>query len=167
MPKLGPFEIDWSRRVQKHKRTQDPRFQKLVSRRFCTRAPRPRPARQARDPGQRVTASVGRSEVGSVSFIIIIVVPLGISEETASCPKTQANSRPASAGAFRIDASTLASPSEARTLGHEHADPVLCQNSALLKWNINQQISVCVCDRAKGRGLYNRLDPRVLSSDSS
>ena len=47
------------------------------------------------------------------------------------------------------------------------ADPVLCQNSALLKWNINQQISVCVCDRAKGRGLYNRLDPRVLSSDSS
>ena len=46
-------------------------------------------------------------------------------------------------------------------------DRVLCQNSALLKWNINQQISVCVCDRAKGRGLYNRLDPRVLSSDSS
>ena len=23
VPKLGPFEIDWSRRVQKHKRTQD------------------------------------------------------------------------------------------------------------------------------------------------
>ena len=35
------------------------------------------------------------------------------------------NSRPASAGAFRIDASTLASPREARTLGHEHADPTL------------------------------------------
>ena len=27
---------------------------------------------------------------------------------------------------------------------------VLCQNSALLKWAINQQLSVCVCDRAKG-----------------
>ena len=40
----------------------------------------------------------------------------------ASCPKTRTNSRPASAGAFRIDASTLASPREARMLGHEHAD---------------------------------------------
>ena len=36
-------------------------------------------------------------------------------------------------------------------------DPVLCQNSALLKYTINQQLSVCVCNRAKGRGLYNRL----------
>ena len=34
---------------------------------------------------------------------------------------------------------------------------VLCQNSALLKSAINQQLSVCVCDWAKGRGLYNRL----------
>ena len=43
----------------------------------------------------------------------------------ASCPKTRTNSRPASARAFRIDASTLASPREAGMLGHEHADPTL------------------------------------------
>ena len=36
-------------------------------------------------------------------------------------------------------------------------DPVLCQNSALLKQTINQQRSVCVCDRTKGRRLYDRL----------
>ena len=35
--------------------------------------------------------------------------------------------------------------------------PVLCQNSALLKQTINQQRSVCVCDRTKGRRLYDRL----------
>ena len=34
---------------------------------------------------------------------------------------------------------------------------VLCQNSALLKQTINQQRSVCVCDRTKGRRLYDRL----------
>ena len=39
-----------------------------------------------------------------------------------SCPKTRTNSRPASAGAFRIDAFTLASPREPRRLRHEHAD---------------------------------------------
>ena len=44
---------------------------------------------------------------------------------TPSCPKTRTNSGPASAGAFRIDASTLASPREAGMLGHEHADPTL------------------------------------------
>ena len=44
---------------------------------------------------------------------------------TSSCPKTRTNSRPASARAFRIDASTLASPREAGMLGHEHADPTL------------------------------------------
>ena len=37
------------------------------------------------------------------------------------------------AGRFRLEVSTLGLPMEARILGHEHADPVLCQNSALLK----------------------------------
>ena len=27
---------------------------------------------------------------------------------------------------------------------------------------MNQQLSVCVCDRAKGRGLYNRLAEGVI-----
>ena len=39
--------------------------------------------------------------------------------------------------------------------------PVLCQNSALLKSPINQQLSVCVCDWAKGWRLYNRLGLRL------
>ena len=38
-----------------------------------------------------------------------------------------------SPGRFRIDVSTLDWPMGARILGYEHADPVLCQNSALLK----------------------------------
>ena len=38
-----------------------------------------------------------------------------------------------SPGCFGIDVSTLDWPMGARILGHEHADPVLCQNSALLK----------------------------------
>ena len=29
--------------------------------------------------------------------------------------------------------------------------------SRVMHQGINQQLSVCVCDRAKGRGLYNRL----------
>ena len=33
--------------------------------------------------------------------------------------------------------------------------PVLCQNSALLKYPINQQLRVCVCDRAQGRARTN------------
>ena len=36
-------------------------------------------------------------------------------------------------GCFVINVSTLGWPMGARILGHEHADPVLCQNSALLK----------------------------------
>ena len=38
-----------------------------------------------------------------------------------------------------------------RRLGHAVVLlPVLCQNSALFKQTINQQLSVCVCDRAQG-----------------
>ena len=45
--------------------------------------------------------------------------------ESASCPKTRTNSRPLSAGTFRIDASSLGSPREARILHHEHANKTL------------------------------------------
>ena len=39
------------------------------------------------------------------------------------------------------------------------AAPVLCQNSALLKQTINQQLSVCVCDRTKGRSRHTIVWP--------
>ena len=47
-------------------------------------------------------------------------------------------------GCFGIDVYALGWAMGARILGHEDADPVLCQNSALLKETINPQLSVYV-----------------------
>ena len=73
-------------------------------------------------------------------------------DDEPSCPKSFPSQL------TRDEVSTMRDFVESETYRHIAVeDLVLCQNSALLKWAINQQLSVCVCDRAKGRGLYNRL----------
>ncbi len=77
----------------------------------------------------------------------------GQSIRNPSCPKKQTKSRPACAGTFRIDLSTLGSPMQARIFGHEHADPALDIVGRRHRW----------LDRARATGRY-RLLARATSS---
>ena len=78
-------------------------------------------------------------------------------DSISSCPETRTSSRPACAGTFRIDVSTLGSPMEARILGHEHADPALDIVGRRHRW----------LDPARATGRYRLLTRGEQSPQSS